>query len=129
MGGPGFQISVISPQFNYGRQHAQWSLRKAEAAAKKAAAEATTVRKREENVAPEQSARKEGAVTVEDLFAAIAQQKKACLSVIVKSDVHGSTEALVNSIKQIVSDKVDIRVISHGVGHISKSDANRRIKR
>lgn len=95
---------------------------KNEKTAKKAAAEATTERKREDNVAPEQSAKKEGAVTVEDLFAAIAQQKKACLNVIVKSDVHGSTEALVNSIKQIESDKVEIRVISHGVGHISKSD-------
>ncbi|MBT4758226.1 MAG: translation initiation factor IF-2 [Opitutae bacterium] len=95
---------------------------KNEKTAKKAAAEATTERKREENVAPEQSAKKEGAVSIEDLFAAIAQQKKACLSVIVKSDVHGSTEALVNSIKQIESDKVDIRVISHGVGHISKND-------
>ena len=95
---------------------------KNEKTAKKAAAESTTERKREENVAPDQSAKTEGGVTVEDLFAAIALQKKACLSVIVKSDVHGSTEALVNSLKQIESDKVDIRVISHGVGHISKSD-------
>ncbi len=95
---------------------------KNEKTAKKAAAESTTERKREENVAPDQSAKSEGGVTVEDLFAAIAQQKKACLSVIVKSDVHGSTEALVNSLKQIESDKVDIRVIDHGVGHISKSD-------
>ena len=95
---------------------------KNEKTAKKAAAAAMTERKREQNVAPEQSAKKEGAVTVEDLFAAIAQQKKKCLNVIVKSDVHGSTEALVNSLEQIESDKVDIRVINHGVGHISKSD-------
>jgi translation initiation factor IF-2 len=95
---------------------------KNEKTAKKAAAEATTARKREENVAPEQSAKSDGAVTVEDLFAAIEQQKKKCLSVIVKSDVHGSTEALVNSLQQIESDKVDIRIISSGVGHISKND-------
>jgi translation initiation factor IF-2 len=81
-----------------------------------------TERKREQNVAPEQSAKSEGGVTVEDLFAAIEQQKKKCLSVIVKSDVHGSTEALVNSLEQIESDKVDIRIISSGVGHISKND-------
>ena len=61
-------------------------------------------------------------VSVEDLFAAIAKQKKKCLNIIVKSDVHGSTEALVNSIEDIKSDKVDVRIISKGVGHISKSD-------
>ena len=62
---------------------------KNEKTAKKAAAAAMTERKREQNVAPEQSAKSEGGVTVEDLFAAIEQQKKKCLSVIVKSDVHG----------------------------------------
>ena len=56
------------------------------------------------------------------MFAAIAQQKKKCLNVIVKSVVHGSTEALSNSLEEIESDKVDIRIISKGVGHISKSD-------
>lgn len=95
---------------------------KNEKTAKKAAAAAMTERKREQNVAPEQSAKSEGGVTVEDLFAAIELQKKKCLSVIVKSDVHGSTEALVNSLEQIDSDKVDIRIISSGVGHISKND-------
>ena len=95
---------------------------KNEKTAKKDAAAAMTERKREQNVAPEQSAKSEGGVTVEDLFAAIELQKKKCLSVIVKSDVHGSTEALVNSLEQIESDKVDIRIISSGVGHISKND-------
>lgn len=97
---------------------------KSEKTAKRAASEATTERKREENVAPEQSAKTEGGggVTIEDLFAAIEQQQKKCLNVIVKSDVHGSTEALVNSLQQIESDKVDLRIISKGVGHISKSD-------
>ncbi len=95
---------------------------KNEKAAKKAAAEATIVRKQEVHLKSAQSVKDEGAVTVEDLFAAIEQQKKKCLNVIVKSDVHGSTEALVNSLEQIDSDKVDIRIISQGVGHISKND-------
>ena len=95
---------------------------KNEKAAKKAAAEATIVRKQEAHLQSAQSAKDAGAVTVEDLFAAIEQQKKKCLNVIVKSDVHGSTEALVNSLEQIDSDKVDIRIISQGVGHISKND-------
>ncbi len=100
-----------------------FSTLKNEKVAKKAAAEATAKRKLEENGAPDRPTKKETRkVTVEDLFAAIAQQKKKCLNVIVKSDVHGSTEALANSLEEINSDKVDIRIISKGVGHISKSD-------
>lgn len=101
----------------------KFSSLKNEKAAKKAAAEASAQRKLEVSDAPKQSARKETKkVSVEDLFAAIAQQKKKCLNLIVKSDVHGSTEALVNSLEEIDSDKVDLRIISKGVGHISKSD-------
>ena len=97
---------------------------KNEKVAKKAAAEAATKRKLEEGATPEKSDDKKGdrKVTVEDLFAAIAQQKKKCRNIIVKSDVHGSTEALADSLKEINSDKVDLRIISKGVGHISKSD-------
>ena len=101
----------------------KFSSLKNEKAAKKAAAEASAQRKREVSDAPKQLAKKETQkVSVEDLFAAIAQQKKKCLNLIVKSDVHGSTEALVNSLEEIDSDKVDLRIISKGVGHISKSD-------
>lgn len=100
-----------------------FSALKNEKEAKKAAAEATTKRKQEEGATPAKSDKKEvKKATVEDLFAAIAQQKKKCLNVIVKSDVHGSTEALANSLEEINSDKVDIRIISKGVGHISKRD-------
>ena len=103
----------------------EFSALKNEKEAKKAVAEATTKRKQEENVTSDGSAKKEvRKATVEDLFAAIAQQKKKCLNVIVKSDVHGSTEALANSLEEINSDKVDIRIISKGVGHISKSDVS-----
>ena len=101
----------------------EFSALKNEKVAKKAAAEATAKRKLEENATSDKTAKQEARkVTVEDLFAAIAQQKKKCLNVIVKSDVHGSTEALVNSLEEINSDKVDIRIISKGVGHISKND-------
>ena len=63
-----------------------------------------------------------GAATVEDLFAAIENQQKKCLRVIVKSDVHGSTEALAHALKAIESDKVELDVMSKGVGHITKND-------
>lgn len=104
----------------------KFSTLKNEKAAKKSAAEVADKRKKEDNTTPTSKPSGKGArkVTVEDLFAAIARQKKKCLNLIVKSDVHGSTEALTNSLEEIKSDKVDIRIISKGVGHISKSDVN-----
>jgi translation initiation factor IF-2 len=64
----------------------------------------------------------EGASTVEDLFAAIEKQQKKCLRLIVKSDVHGSMEALVHGLEAINTDKVDVDIIAHSVGNITKSD-------
>lgn len=100
----------------------KFSTEKNEKTAKRAAEE--TMQKRKLVVAAE-SAEKSGeggAATVEDLFAAIENQQKKCLQVIVKSDVHGSTEALVSALEEIESDKVDLKVISKGVGHITKND-------
>ncbi len=104
----------------------KFSTLKNEKAAKKFAAEVADKRKKEDNTTPTSKPSSKGArkVSVEDLFAAIARQKKKCLNLIVKSDVHGSTEALTNSLEEIKSDKVDIRIISKGVGHISKSDVD-----
>ena len=64
----------------------------------------------------------EGGASVADLFAAIENQQKKCLKLVVKSDVFGSLEALVEGLKLIDSDKVDIDIISQGVGNVSKSD-------
>ena len=36
--------------------------------------------------------------------------------------MHGSTEALVQALKAIESDKVELDVIGKGVGHITKND-------
>ncbi|HAV13719.1 MAG TPA: translation initiation factor IF-2, partial [Opitutae bacterium] len=100
----------------------RFSTEKNEKTAKRAAEDRISERKLEDAAEKEASAKESGAATVEDLFAAIANQQKKCLRVIVKSDVHGSTEALVNALKTIESDKVDLEVISKGVGHITKND-------
>ena len=60
--------------------------------------------------------------SVEDLFAAIENQKKKNLRLIVKSDVHGSLEALVSGLEEISSNKVDLEIIGQGVGNVTKSD-------
>ena len=100
----------------------RFSTEKNEKTAKRAAEDRISERKREDANAKEAADKEGGAATIEDLFAAIENQQKKSLRVIVKSDVHGSTEALVNALKNIESDKVDLEVISKGVGHITKND-------
>jgi translation initiation factor IF-2 len=101
---------------------AKFTTEKNEKTAKRAADEAVQARKLENAAASAEKSGEGGAATVEDLFAAIENQQKKALRVIVKSDVHGSTEALVSALEEIESDKVDLEVISKGVGHITKND-------
>jgi translation initiation factor IF-2 len=100
----------------------RFSHQKNEKAAKRAAADALQQRKLDAAAAKEEAQRNQGAATVEDLFAAIENQQKKCLKIIVKSDMHGSTEALINALKTIESDKVDLDIIGKGVGMITKND-------
>ncbi|MCH2073381.1 MAG: translation initiation factor IF-2 [Puniceicoccaceae bacterium] len=100
----------------------KFSTEKNEKSAKRCAEENIQERKLHDAASTQQQNMEGGAATVEDLFAAIENQQKKCLRVIVKSDVHGSTEALVQALKAIESDKVELDVISKGVGHITKND-------
>ena len=100
----------------------KFSTEKNEKSAKRCAEENIQVRKLHDAASTQQQNTEGGAATVEDLFAAIENQQKKCLRIIVKSDVHGSTEALVQALKAIESDKVELDVISKGVGHITKND-------
>ena len=100
----------------------KFSTEKNEKSAKRCAEENIQLRKLHDAASTQQQNTEGGAATVEDLFAAIENQQKKCLRVIVKSDVHGSTEALVQALKAIESDKVELDVISKGVGHITKND-------
>lgn len=59
---------------------------------------------------------------VKNLFSAIESQKQKVLRVILKSDVHGSMEALEGCLNSIKSDKVKLEILSKGVGAISKVD-------
>lgn len=100
----------------------KFSTEKNEKSAKRCAEENIQLRKLHDATSTQQQNTEGGAATVEDLFAAIESQQKKCLRVIVKSDVHGSTEALVQALEAIESDKVELDVISKGVGHITKND-------
>ncbi len=61
-------------------------------------------------------------VSLEHLFAAIAETKKKIFRVVVKADVFGTAEALAGSLLDIKSDKVDLEIVQTAVGPISKND-------
>ena len=60
--------------------------------------------------------------TLENLFADLAAEQKPIFQVIVKSDVQGSLEAIVNSLKDIPQKKITLDVIHAAVGPITDSD-------
>ena len=62
------------------------------------------------------------AKSVDQLFAIAGKTSAKEFSVIVKSDVHGSAEAIVGSMNKFNGDEVKVRVIHSGVGAINESD-------
>ncbi|MFC3166522.1 translation initiation factor IF-2 [Paracoccus fontiphilus] len=63
------------------------------------------------------------ATTLEQLMAkAKADENVAELPVVVKADVQGSAEAIVQALEKIGNDEVRVRVLHYGVGAITESD-------
>ena len=63
-----------------------------------------------------------GRATLENLFASLAADARKVLRVVIKADVQGSHEALIASLNQIQSKKVDLEIIHAAVGPVSESD-------
>jgi translation initiation factor IF-2 len=57
------------------------------------------------------------------MFSQMAEGDSKVVPVLIKSDVHGSTEALRDSLTKLSNDEVKVKVISSGVGGITESDA------
>ncbi len=63
------------------------------------------------------------ATTLEQLMAkAKADQNVAELPVLVKADVQGSAEAIVQALEKVGNDEVRVRILHHGVGAITDTD-------
>lgn len=62
------------------------------------------------------------AKSLDQLFAIAGKTAARELNVIVKSDVHGSTEAIIGSISKFNGDEVKVRVLHSGVGALNESD-------
>ena len=65
---------------------------------------------------------KQHALTLDDLYARIAEGEVSELNLIIKADVQGSIEALADALGQIGHDEVKVRIIHSGVGGINESD-------
>ncbi len=60
--------------------------------------------------------------TMEDLFANIEEGQKKVFKVVLKTDVHGSLEAITKCLEEIESDKINLRILHSDVGPINESD-------
>ncbi|HMB07465.1 MAG TPA: translation initiation factor IF-2 [Isosphaeraceae bacterium] len=62
------------------------------------------------------------AITLENLYSKMAEQKVKSLNLILKADVQGSLEALTKELEKLENAEVPIRVLLKGVGGITESD-------
>ena len=67
---------------------------------------------------------KQQAAKLEDMFEQLAEGEIRTLPLVIKADVQGSQEALVQSLNKLSTGEVKVSVIHAGVGGISESDIN-----
>jgi len=60
---------------------------------------------------------------LEDMFSQMQDASSSSISVIIKSDVHGSAEALRDALTKLSNEEVKVKVLSSGVGGITETDA------
>lgn len=77
---------------------------------------------RRQQFSKEQEFKKYQRVSLDDLFVRIKEGEMKDLNLIIKADVHGSVEAITQSLERLSSDEVRIRVIHGGVGAVNESD-------
>ncbi|MFQ6017652.1 MAG: translation initiation factor IF-2 [Kiloniellaceae bacterium] len=63
-----------------------------------------------------------GRGTLEQMLTRIREGEAAQMSVVIKSDVHGSLGAIINSLEKLSTEEVEVRVLHAGVGGINESD-------
>ena len=61
-------------------------------------------------------------VSLDQMMQDASVEKKVEVPIIVKADVHGSKEAIEQSLIKMESEKVDLKIIHSGVGEINESD-------
>jgi translation initiation factor IF-2 len=61
---------------------------------------------------------------LENMFATMEAGDISTLNLVVKADVQGSVEALIESLTKLSTDEVQVKIVSSGVGGIAETDAN-----
>ena len=61
-------------------------------------------------------------VSIDQMLQDSSGEQKVLISVIIKTDVHGSKEAIEQSLKKMNSEKIEIKIVHSGVGEINESD-------
>jgi translation initiation factor IF-2 len=67
---------------------------------------------------------KQQAAKLENMFEQMAEGEVRTLSLIVKTDVQGSAEAIAHALQKLSTNEVKVNLIHGGVGAISESDIN-----
>jgi translation initiation factor IF-2 len=67
---------------------------------------------------------KQQAAKLEDMFSQMQSGEAQTVQVMIKADVHGSSEALRDALLKLSGDEVEVKVISSGVGGITENDVN-----
>ncbi|MCI0400516.1 MAG: translation initiation factor IF-2 [Gammaproteobacteria bacterium] len=75
-------------------------------------------RYREGKLAQQQSGR------LEDVFSQMEQGEAGAVNLLIKADVQGTAEALVDSLTKLSNDEIRVEIIASGVGRITESDIN-----
>ncbi len=85
--------------------------------------EARKVALRRQMVAREKLLHSRHRVSLEDFWATTASEERV-LNIIIKSDVSGSAEAIIDSLAKLQTDEVGVNVILSGAGGITESDVD-----
>ena len=70
----------------------------------------------------EARAAKQSSRSLEDIFSNISADKASELALVLKSDVHGSVEAISSALENLGNEEVKVRILHSGVGAITESD-------
>ncbi|MDP8221891.1 MAG: translation initiation factor IF-2 [Candidatus Lernaella stagnicola] len=63
-------------------------------------------------------------IRLEDLFAKAQEGEIKALRVVIKCDVHGSAEAVRDSLLKLGNEEIQVKIIHYGVGTITETDIN-----
>ena len=72
----------------------------------------------------EKDALRNSRTTLEDLYSKIGESSKVILNVILKGDVRGTIDAIVEALKKLSTNTVEVQITHSGVGTITETDVN-----